>query len=326
MHNRYYQGPLTDHFDGVRFFHPGLPYSDKSLLDILKWKVKGKKVPWPKIVPAQVGVHPPERSAGLQITHIGHASYLLQTGGQNLLIDPVWAERASPLRWAGPRRHNPPAIAFEDLPPIDAVLITHNHYDHLDTAVIRRLWDAHHPHIFAPLGNDTIIRASTPEIEVQTGDWWEAFSLTEGVRLTIVPSYHWSSRTLGDYRMALWGGFILEAAAGVTYCAGDTAYRDGAIFQEIAKRFGPPAVAILPIGAYAPRWFMQTQHADPQEAVQIAQDCGAKQVLGVHWDTFALTDEPFDEPASHLKIAVEAKRLDEIRFKAVRPGDTWKPS
>lgn len=323
MRNRYYQGPPSDHFDGVRFFHPGLPSADKGLFDILKWKIKGSGAKWPETVAAQTGVRPALRVAGLQITHVGHASYLVQTGGQNILVDPVWMDCASPLSFAGPRRHNPPAIKFEDLPPIDVVLITHNHYDHMDTGTIKRLWHNHHPRIVAPLGNDAIIRAAAPEIEVQSGDWWQSFSLTEKLKVTIVPSYHWSSRWLGDYRMALWGGFILEAPAGVIYCAGDTAYRDGAIFKEIRKRFGPQQVAILPIGAYAPRWFMQTQHTDPGEAIQIADDCGAKQMLGVHWGTFKLTDEPFDEPAQKLASTVQARGLDAAQYTALLPGDTW---
>jgi len=323
LRNRYYQGPVTDHFDGVRFFHPGLPSSDKSLLEIFKWKLFGKAVPWPKIVPGRMGVRPALRVEDLQITHIGHASYLIQGGGINILVDPVWAARASPVKWSGPHRHNPPSVAFEDLPPIHAVLITHNHYDHLDTDAVRRLWEVHRPRTFAPLGNDAIIHADAPEIEVQTGDWWTVFSVSENIRVTIVPSYHWSSRGLGDRRMALWGGFVLETPAGLIYCAGDTAYRDGAIFKEIGKRFGPSLVAVLPIGAYAPRWFMQTQHANPQEAVQIAQDCGATNVLGVHWGTFALTDEPFHEPADQLQAAAQAKALEGIHFEALRPGDTW---
>jgi L-ascorbate metabolism protein UlaG (beta-lactamase superfamily) len=322
VRNRYYQGPITDHFDGTHFFHPGLPVSDKSLLDVLKWKILGKRVPWPKQVPAKVGVRPAERVAGLQITHIGHASYLVQTGNQNILVDPVWADRASPLNWAGPRRHNPPAVTIEDLPSIDAVLVTHNHYDHLDISTLGRLWESHRPRVISPLGNDAVIRAAVPGVNMNTGDWWQAFELTEAVRLTIVPSYHWSSRRLGDNRMALWGGFILETMSGVVYCAGDTAYRDGAIFLEIGKRFGPPIVAILPIGAYAPRWFMQTQHADPQEAIRIARDCGAKNVLGVHWGTFALTDEPFNEPADQFCADVLVDGFLHC-IRAVLPGDTW---
>ncbi len=322
LRNRYYAGPLTDHFDGTRFFHPGLSSSDKSLLEVLKWKMQGKRSPWPKAVPARTGVRPAERIAGLQVTHIGHASYLIQVDHQNILVDPVWAKRASPIRWAGPKRHNPPAVAFDDLPPIHAVLITHNHYDHLDTVSLERLWNRHRPSIFAPLGNDTILRAAVPAMQVQTGDWWDGFHLSETIRVTIVPSYHWSSRGLTDNRMALWGGFVLETPAGPIYCAGDTAYRDGVLFPEIGRRFGAPAVAILPIGAYAPRWFMKTQHADPREAIQIACDCGAKQLLGVHWGAFALTDEPFDEPPA--RFAAAAKELaPHVAFRALQAGDTW---
>ncbi len=300
MANRYYEGPRSDHFDGERFFHPGLPTSDKSLLDVLRWRVDG-----------------------LAITAIGHASLLIQVGGSNILLDPVWAERASPFGRIGPRRRNAPAVALEDLPPIDSVLITHNHYDHMDVDTIERLWSAHRPAVISPLGNDGVIRRAAPEVEVTTGDWWESFALPRGVRATIVPAYHWSSRGLGDRRMALWGGFVLETAAGVVYCAGDTAYRDGAIFREIGERFGPPAVAILPIGAYAPRWFMDRQHADPEEAVRIALDCGAKQVLGIHWGTFQLTDEPYEEPAERFRDAGRLASLDSREVVALRAGDTW---
>jgi L-ascorbate metabolism protein UlaG (beta-lactamase superfamily) len=324
LRNPYYQGPLTDHFDGTRFFHPGLPAPDKGLLDILKWRILGKRARWPKVVPAKVGVRPEKRVAGLHVTHIGHASYLVQTGNCNILVDPLWSGRASPVKGFGPRRYNPPGVGFEDLPPIDAVLVTHNHYDHLDTFTIRQLWEIHRPRISAPLGNDTIIRAADRDIEVQTGDWWSTFSLTETIRLRIVPSYHWSSRGIRDRRMALWGGFILEAPMGVIYCAGDTAYHDGTIFKEIGERFGAPVVAILPIGAYAPRWFMQAQHVDPEEAVQIARDCGAKHVLGVHWGTFQLTDEPFHEPADRLARAVQTPGLDGVSFKAFQSGDEWR--
>ena len=162
MRNPYYQGPVTDHFDGLRFLHPGLPPSDKTLLDVLKWKIIGKRSPWPRTVPAKSGQRPAARVAGLQITHVGHAAYLIQVSDSNILVDPVWADRASPLSWAGPRRHNPPSIAFEDLPPVDAVLVTHNHFDHMDTSTLRRLAEKHHPVFITPLGNDTIIRAAAP--------------------------------------------------------------------------------------------------------------------------------------------------------------------
>jgi L-ascorbate metabolism protein UlaG (beta-lactamase superfamily) len=158
---------------------------------------------------------------------------------------------------------------------------------------------------------------------VKTGDWWESFPLPHGICATIVPSYHWSSRGLGDRRMALWGGFVLETPECVIYCSGDTAYRDGNIFQEIRERFGAPAVAIVPIGAYEPRWFMHAQHINPEEPVQIALDCGAPQILGIHWDTFSLTDEPYYEPAARFNAAARSSRFDPANAIALRPGDTF---
>ena len=325
MANRYYKGPRSDHFDGERFFHPDLPSSDKSLLDVLRWRLLDRRTPWPRVIPARSGLRPPAAVEGLRITAIGHASLLIQVAGCNLLLDPVWSERASPFRRLGPVRHNPPAVAFEDLPSIHTVLVTHNHYDHLDLSTIDKLWDAHRPFLLSPLGNDRVIRAGSPRVEVTTGDWWESFDLPHGVRATIVPAYHWSSRGPGDRRMALWGGFVLETPAGITYCAGDTAYRDGRIFREIGERFGPPLVAILPIGAYAPRWFMQTQHVNPEEAVQAALDCGARHMLGIHWDTFCLTDEAYREPEERLLAATRSASLDPCSFAALRPGDVWQP-
>lgn len=327
MGNRYYSGEKSDHFDGSRFFLPGLPPSDKSLFDVLRWQMTSQRAPWPEVVPAGSGVRPAARVESLQITCIGHSSLLVQVANLNLLVDPVWAERASPLRWAGPRRHNPPGVALSDLPPIDAVLITHNHYDHLDLATLGRLVEAHAPRMVTPLGNDTIIRAAVPRARVESGDWWDSFELARDLRVTITPSYHWSSRTLRDRRMALWGGFLLESPAGAVFLAGDTAYREGVIFPEIRRRFGVPLVAVLPIGAYEPRWFMETQHVMPEEALQIANALGARTLLGVHWGTFQLTDEPYDQPAQRLAQAFAAQRDAALEVAMpMRPGDSWTPA
>ncbi len=213
-------------------------------------------------------------------------------------------------------------MTLEDLPKIHAVLVSHNHYDHMDTATIDSLWKAHKPIVISPLGNDKVIRRDAPSVKVQTGDWWQSFALSEKVRATIVPAYHWSARNLGDRRFALWGGFVLETPAGTIYCAGDTASQDGKIFAEIRDRCGCPLVAILPIGAYEPRWFMKTQHTNPAEAVQIAIDLGAQNLLGVHWATFQLTDEPWDEPANLLEKATR-EHAHNLAAQALRPGDIW---
>ena len=323
MRNPYYQGSLSDHFDGTRFFNPGLAPSDKSLFEVLRWRVFGRRHHWPAQVPAVCGVHPEELVYGLRITAIGHASLLIQAANCNILLDPVWANRASPSSHFGPRRRNAPAIALSHLPCIHVILLTHNHYDHMDLATIAWLWRRDQPLVVCPLGNDGVIQAKAPQVLVKTGDWWDRFQLANDVAVTIVPSYHWSSRRLTDRRMALWGGFFLETPQKSVYCAGDTAYRDGKIFKEIRARLGPPDVAILPIGAYAPRWFMSTQHVDPEESIQIALECEAKHVLGVHWGTFELTDEPYGEPEERLYAAAKAASLKADHVLALRPGTVW---
>jgi L-ascorbate metabolism protein UlaG (beta-lactamase superfamily) len=321
--NRSYAGPITDHFNGRQFYHAGLPSTDKGIFELLRWKLFGKPSRWPASIPARSGLKPEHYVGGVRITAIGHSSMLIQVAALNILVDPVWSDRTSPFRSLGPRRHNPPSVGFDDLPPIHAVLVTHNHYDHMDTNTLAHLWKAHKPTIISPLGNDAVIRKNAPDVQVQTGDWWQTFRLSDQVRATIVPAYHWSARSLGDRRFALWGGFILETPAGILYCAGDTGYQDGKIFLEIRKRCGAPRVAILPIGAYEPRWFMKSQHADPAQAVQIALDCGAQHLLGVHWATFQLTDEPWDEPAQLLEKTMRERAPANLTAQALLPGDNW---
>jgi len=288
----------------------------------LRWQLFGRRSPWPESVPGKNGIKPDQCVDGLQITCIGHASLLIQTAGINILVDPVWSKVASPFR-IGPRRRNPPAVALADLPPIHAVLITHNHYDHMDTATIAAIHAHHKPLVISPLGNDTVIHKDAPHVAVQTGDWWQSFPLSSDVNATIVPAYHWSARKLGDRRLALWCGFALDTPTGLIYCAGDTAYQDGKIFSDIRNRLGSPLLAILPIGAYAPRWFMSTQHTDPAEAVRIAIDLGTQNLLGIHWGTFPLTDEPWDEPPRLLDVSVRDADASNISASAMRAGDIW---
>ena len=321
--NPYYAGASSDHFDGVRFFNPGQPSTDRSLGPLIRWRFGGGRSHWPNRVANAPAAKPAARVDGLRITMVGHASVLIQLAGTNLLVDPVWSERASPLRWAGPKRVNDPGVAFTDLPSIDAVLITHNHYDHLDMATLRRLSSAHRPRFIAPLGNAPLIAKAIGTGKIETTDWGGTISLYDNLRVTIVPAHHWSARVLGDRRMALWSGFVIQSAAGLVYNAGDTAYGDGCIFSNIRKAFGAPDVAILPIGAYEPRWFMKNQHADPDEAVRIMTACGAQQGLGVHWGTFQLTNEARLAPKQALAAALRHHDIAPDRFIAFEPGDVW---
>ena len=318
--NRYYSGPVSDHFDGERFHSAGQPATDRSLRDLLRWQREGNRARWPRHVAVEPDL-PPERSAAARITMVGHASLLIQVAGLNLLTDPVWSERASPLRFAGPRRVTAPGIAFDRLPPIDAVLVSHNHYDHLDLATLRRLQAGHRPQMVMPLGTDATVRRALPAARIATGDWHDRIALAPGVSVTLTPANHWSARGLGDRRMALWSGFWIETPQTRIWFAGDTGYGDGAIFREIRARHGAPEIALIPIGAYAPRWFMAPQHVAPEESVRIFTEIGADQALGIHWGTFQLTDEPRTEPRERLERCLAAAGIAAERFRALAPGE-----
>ncbi len=320
--NPYYEGPTSDHFDGVKFFIDGHS-SDAGRMDLIKWRLNGEKAQWPQAFPSPHGNdRPPTHVANAtRISYIGHASILIQTHGVNILIDPVWSKRASPFQFAGPARVNDPGIDLADLPPIDAVLVSHNHYDHLDLATLTKLATNPKTRFLAPLANDAIMQGHDPWIKTQTFDWGDTTELGRGVKVHFEPAYHWSARGLFDRRMALWCAFVIETPSGKIYHIADTAWGDsGALFGDMKKKHGEIKLAILPIGAYAPRWFMKRNHIDPNEAVAIMQACGAQQAMAHHWGTFQLTDEPIDEPPQLLEKALLRENIASDRFRIVRPG------
>ena len=322
--NRYYQGPPSPHFDGTRFFNPLHP-DPKGFQDLLRWQMSGERVTWPASVPSPFVDRPPPRVGGdgLRVSYVGHASFLLQTAGLNILLDPVWSQRASPVSFAGPSRVNAPGIPFEALPPVDLVLVSHNHYDHLDLDTLERLHAAHQPHFVTPLGNDTILRGRIPALRVTAGDWHDVVEIAPGLRVHLEPALHWSARSWNDRSHALWAAFVLETPGGSIYLVGDTGFGDGETFRRVGARHPGLRTALLPIGAYEPRWFMQSQHMNPHEAVRALQLCGARTAIAHHWGTFQLTDEGVHQPVEELGRALVEQGVDGERFRVLRPGEVW---
>jgi L-ascorbate metabolism protein UlaG (beta-lactamase superfamily) len=321
--NAYYSGPASDHFDGVRFFNPsGVRPSGPGAF--LKWQLGERGEGWPRSFPSPFPAdRPPARfdGEGLRITHVGHATILMQARGKSVLIDPVWAERASPLSFAGPKRVNPPGIAFDHLPAIDAVLLTHNHYDHMCVDTIGRLWQRFRPRIVTPLGNDAILKKSVPGLVATAVDWGDTVDLGADLEVHTEPTLHWSARGTGDRMHALWASFVVRAGARKVYCVGDSGFGDGATFANVGKRHPGLALALLPIGAYEPRWFMRNIHMNPQDAVEALRLSGAARAFGHHWGTFHLTNEAIEQPRLDLAAALASQDIPGDRFSALHPAE-----
>ena len=314
--------PVTDHFDGKRFRNPWGD-AEKSFPDMLRWMFSRGSVPWPARLPVRVRHVPPERvhGQGLRVTVVGHATVLIQTGGVNILTDPVWAERAGPLGIFGPRRTREPGLPLEALPPIDAVLVTHNHYDHLDLKTLTRLQRLHAPRFIAPLGNCELMAQGNGGMDCTELDWWQPVELAPGVRVHAAPAHHWSARGILDRRDALWCSFVIEAPGGPLAFFGDTGYGEGQAFRLIRERFGDIRLALLPIGAYKPRWFMSGAHMNPEEAVLAMKDLGAKQALALHHGVFKLTDEGIDTPLKDLRAALKKHEVADGVFLTPEVGE-----
>ena len=313
-----WRGPLTDHFDGRRF--RSIEPLDHGFSDFWRWITHRESGFWPDFVDAPPGPKPPERVGGgrLLATFVNHATVLLQMDGINLLTDPVWSERVSPFSFVGPRRHRPAGIRLEDLPPLDAILVSHNHYDHMDVATLRRLEARRPVPIFVALNNARYLAACGVG-GARDLDWWQSAPLAAGVEVTVVPARHFSSRGPFDRDRALWGGFVVKGPSGSVYFAGDTGW--GSHFARIRERLGPPRLALLPIGAYRPRWFMAAAHIDPEEAVRAHETLGAGTSLAVHFGTFAQADDGIDEPEQALREAL-ARRSNPPRFLRLDNGQS----
>ncbi|HTJ79970.1 MAG TPA: MBL fold metallo-hydrolase [Rariglobus sp.] len=312
--------PVSDHCDGRLFFNPRRNVN-RTLTELMRWKLGSKAARWPAIVPV-VSSKPPIHTGGITATWINHSTFLLQTPLGNILTDPVYGERVGPGGLIGPRRTHAPGIAFADLPRIDLVLLSHDHYDHCDLPTLARLFKIHSPAAITPLGNGSLLRAAGWRADKITElDWWQSQVLTSELRITLTPSLHWSNRLRGPRNGRLWGGFFVEVAGTTAHFVGDTGY-DKTLFMDIRARLGAPDLAMIPIGAYEPRWFMSGQHCDPKEAAQIHLDLGARLSLAMHWGTFQLTDEAREAPPKELAAAlIEAGMAPDV-FRALPPGES----
>ena len=291
-----YRGPKSDHFDGKRFHNNNELWQSEG--SFLKWQLNRENGYWRDWVNDPPGPRPPSRVDDLRVTFINHSTLLIQIDGLNILTDPIWAERCSPVQFAGPKRHRPPGIRFDDLPKIDIVLVSHNHYDHLDIGTLRALQSRFHPRIFTPLGNAALMARYGIE-GAEDMDWWQTKD-----NITLVPSQHFCARGMSDRDATLWGGFVISGRAGNVYFGGDTGWGDH--FAQIAQRFPSIRLACIPIGAYLPRWFMKPAHIDPAEAVEAHKVLNASTSVAMHFGTFNLGDDGEAEPVDDLRRAIAA--------------------
>lgn len=314
-----YSGPPSDHFDGERFFNPGAP-AGRSFGDFLRWQRTRQRTPWPQRVENRARpALPAQLDRGqLALTFVNHITFLLQFRGLNVLTDPVYSERVSPFHNLGPKRVRDPGLAFDDLPPIQLVLISHNHYDHLDIETLLRLQATHAPRFVTSLGNRAFL-AEFGIHAVDDLDWWQSVELS-GATVTLTPAQHWSSRRPRNRNRTLWGGFVVSSAGCRVYFAGDTGY--GPHFRTVRERFGRMDVALLPIGAYEPRWFMSDQHMNPDDAVRAHLDLDPRVSVGTHFGCFQLTDEGIDAPLRDLAVARQTHGVSPEAFVALETGET----
>lgn len=315
----------SDHWDGKRFFNPHAD-TDKSRRDLWRLYTEHKWPRWapqpPDQMPEQPRPSPPLTPAAgeVALTFIGHVTFLLRIGGATFLTDPVFSDRAGPFGRLGPKRARAPAVPLDDLPPVDAVLLSHNHYDHMDMPSLKRLAQRRGvPQAVSGLGNGPMLRRAGFDA-VNELDWWDGIDGPDGTRITFVPAQHWSARGPFDRRKTLWGGFVVEAPGITVYFAGDSGYCPH--FREIRERFGTIDVALLPIGAYEPRWFMAPQHMNPAEAVQAHRDLEARRSVAMHFGTFQLTPEAIDAPAEALYLALAEQDLESSHFVVPAFGET----
>ena len=291
--------------------------SERSFGDFLKWRLTRKE---PKAV--QIETSDQWKQLGEQSKNyavwIGHSTYLLNNGDLTIVTDPVFSKRASPFSWAGPKRLIAPAISLEELPDIDVITVSHNHYDHLDIASLKTLHKLNPKALFLVSKGDMDLLVRSGIKNVTEFLWWEDIEV-KNTLFTFTPVQHWSARGFRDRNKSLWGGWFMQSSNHTIYHAGDTGYSDD--FKETRSRLGSPDFAMIPIGGYNPRWFMNYHHVNPSESIQIALDLGVSKSFGMHWGTFRLTDEDILEPAQLIDQELKKLNLADDFFRTVKPGE-----
>jgi L-ascorbate metabolism protein UlaG (beta-lactamase superfamily) len=315
-----YKGRPSDHFDGKRFYNQG-NHTEQGFFTFLKWITTRDAPEWRKM-PAVANHTKLSQRVGngeLQITFINHATFLIQMDGLNILTDPLWSERTSPVSFTGPQRVQQPGILLNDLPPIDAVVLSHNHYDHLDLPTLKIIAGRDKPHIFAGLGNRVLLNKAGID-NVREMDWWEQEILSDTVAVSFVPARHFSNRGMCDHNKTLWGGFVLESSAGAVYFAGDTGF--GPHFEQIGNRFTSIRLALLPIGAFQPEWFMAPHHMSPPDALKAHFILRTHTSVAMHYGTFRLGDDQQNEPVEALRSAIAAADMQSSQFWIMEFGES----
>ena len=311
--------PPSDHFDGKKFFNPHVDTKNR-FSKFLKWRLsQSERTPWPKWVENN---HSPQLPASLKhsdisVTLINHSTVLIQTPSLNILTDPIYSNRASPVNFLGPKRVRAPSIPFEKLPPIDVVIISHNHYDHMDMPTLRKLQASHNPLFITGLGNKALLSKYKINNVIEL-DWFQTYTNDKAI-FTFTPAQHFSARTPFDRDNSLWGGFSIKINDKNIFFAGDTGY--GPHFKEIAEKLGTFDLALLPIGCYLPRWFMKPMHLNPPEAVQAHLDLNSKVAIPIHYASFQLTDEAIDQPLIDLETALQESKVQ--NFKVLEFGENF---
>lgn len=305
-----------------RYANPWGVNNSKSLWSVLKWKMTSKSESWPAQVGFAPRVLPAAPTQGAVVTWINHASFLVQLPGLNILLDPVFSERASPFSWAGPKRVHAPGVSWETLPKIDLVLVSHNHYDHLDIKTLVKLAERDAPQFFVPTGDADLLKDKGIK-SVSEFSWFQEQTVKDA-RIVFTPAQHWSARWTWDKNKSLWGGWWIQQGETKLFHAGDTGH--GPHFKVIRERLGTPGLAMIPIGAYEPRWFMKDMHMNPSDAVLAFEDLGRPESVAMHFGTFQLTDEGILQPAQELKAALGAERAELFHIPQIGESFVTRPA